>query len=111
MIAVAAAEIRNFFYSVSSVVSVSLRWVPRLGTTSVGSLTFSFLGGELKRVDMNANRMASSEIVYFELTDLRLHIRTTIRNKSPAIKLGCVRFFNSERIRRERTIARPDGEA
>src|SRR3981081_842579 len=50
------------------------------------------LGGELKRVDMNASRTGSSETVYFELTDLRLHIRTTIRNESPAIKLVCVRF-------------------
>src|SRR5882672_7134917 len=50
------------------------------------------LGGELKRVDMNASRMGSSEIVYFDLTDLRLHIRTTIRNESPAVKLICVRF-------------------
>jgi hypothetical protein len=36
--------------------------------------------------------MGSSETVYFELTDLRLHIRTTIRNEPPAIKLICVRF-------------------
>jgi hypothetical protein len=55
-------------------------------------INFQFLGGELKRVDMNASRMGSSEIVYFELTDLHLHIRTTIRNESPAIKLICVRF-------------------
>src|SRR5260370_37019021 len=34
----------------------------------------------------------SSETVYFQLTDLHLHIRTTIRNESPAIKLICVRF-------------------
>ena len=41
---------------------------------------------------MNASQMGSSETVYFELTDLRLHIRTTIRNDSPVIKLICVRF-------------------
>ncbi len=41
---------------------------------------------------MNASRTGSSETVYFELTDLHLHIRTTIRNESPAIKLICVRF-------------------
>jgi hypothetical protein len=41
---------------------------------------------------MNAGRTGSSETVYFELTDLRLHIRTMIRNESPAIKLICVRF-------------------
>jgi len=32
---------------------------------------------------MNAGRTGSSETVYFELTDLRLHIRTTIRNDLP----------------------------
>src|SRR5260221_2887345 len=41
---------------------------------------------------MNASRTGSSETVYFEVTDLHLHIRTTIRNESPAIKLICVRF-------------------
>ena len=32
---------------------------------------------------MNANGTGSSETVYFELTDLRLHIRTTMRNDLP----------------------------
>ena len=62
------------------------------GNYVCGFTDFQFLGGELKRVDMNASRTGSSETVYFELTDLRLHIRTTIRNESPAIKLICVGF-------------------
>ena len=37
----------------------------------MGSLAFSFLGGELKRVDMNASRTGSSATVYFELPNLR----------------------------------------
>ena len=32
----------------------------------MGSLTFQFLGGDLKRVDMNASETGSSETVYFE---------------------------------------------
>src|SRR6266550_1014735 len=36
---------------------------------------FQFLDGDLKGFDMNAGRTGSSETVYFELTDLRLHKR------------------------------------
>src|SRR5439155_8872274 len=62
------------------------------GNYVCGFTNFQFLGGELRQVDMNASRTGSSETVYFGLTDLRLHIRTTIRIESPAIKLICVRF-------------------
>jgi hypothetical protein len=41
---------------------------------------------------MNASRTSSSETVYFELVDHRLHIRTTIRNESLAMKIIRVSF-------------------
>ncbi len=61
--------------------SVSLRRLlggvesPTAGNYVYGFTNFQFLGGDLKRVDMNAGRMGSSETVYVELTDLRIHKR------------------------------------
>src|SRR6267142_2685520 len=90
---------KKLLHGVSSIASVSLRLITEgrgVGSTAgnyvCGFTNFQFLGGEPKRVDMNASRMGSSETVYFELNGLRLHIRTTVRNESPAIKLICVRF-------------------
>jgi uncharacterized cupredoxin-like copper-binding protein len=54
----------------------------------MGFTDFLFLGGELRRVAMNASRTGSSATVYFELPDLRCReivtFRTSITNKSPA---------------------------
>ena len=61
--------------------SVSLRRLlggvesPTAGKYVYGFTNFQFLGGDLKRVDMNAGRTGSSETVYVELTDLRIHKR------------------------------------
>jgi hypothetical protein len=63
-------------------VSVSLRRFlgsvesgPTAGNYVYGFTDFQFLGGDLKRVDMNAGRTGSSETVYVELTDLRIRKR------------------------------------
>jgi len=63
-----------------------------------------FLGGELKRVDMNASRMGSSATVYFELPDLLplpdCHVRTTIMNEPRRLD-SFVPVFQSERIHKD----------
>jgi hypothetical protein len=73
---------KKLLHNVSSIVSVSLRRLlgsvesgPTAGNYVHGFTNFQFMGGDLKRVDMNAGRTGSSETVYFELTDLRLHKR------------------------------------
>jgi len=49
--------------------------VSTAGNYAYGFTNFQFLDGDLKGFDMNAGRTGSSETVYFELTDLRLHKR------------------------------------
>ena len=72
---------KKLLHNVSSIVSVSLRRLlggvesPTAGNYVYGFTNFQFLGGDLKRVDMNAGRTGSSETVYVELTDLRIHKR------------------------------------
>ena len=80
--------------------SVSLRRLlggvesPTAGNYVYGFTNFQFLGGDLKRVDMNAGRTGSSETVYVELTDLRIHKRD-FRLGSIASLWPSVNYFRS----------------